>query len=197
MTFNKKAIDIFWINCGGMSLREYGDRNVGDTFFNVLTFSYTEMEPSESVTKSLRRVDIDIYEGVGRIFDISKDNGPTLLFDCGIYAYSSDATLPEGIESGSYVKMRFYLVFDEDYFGQLRMNGEFLYKVIPEMQYDWRVKDILIMIEEEIGKKNFAKLPVAYTSSKGEIYKRIRETNAYEDCGEDFNTSYILICQML
>ncbi|MBF0569135.1 MAG: hypothetical protein HQK95_09775 [Nitrospirae bacterium] len=89
------------------------------------------------------------------------------------------------------MKMRFYLVFDEDYFGNLRMNGEFLYKVIPEMQYDWRVKDILIMIEEEIGKKNFAKLPVAYTSSKGEIYKRIRETNAYEDCGEDFNTSYI------
>ncbi|KWT90983.1 hypothetical protein [Candidatus Magnetominusculus xianensis] len=197
MIFNKKAMDIFWIIKDGMSLREYGDIDVGETFFSALTFIDIEIAPSESTTKSLKKVDIDIYEGIGRIFDIAKDNGPTLLFDCGIYAVCHDAALPDGIISGSFVKIRFYLLFDEGYADNLRINGELLFKVIPEMQYDWRVKDILIMIEEDIGKKNFAKLPVAYTSSKGEIYKRITGTNAYEDCGENFNTSYILICEML
>ncbi|MBF0555881.1 MAG: hypothetical protein HQK96_15255, partial [Nitrospirae bacterium] len=173
-------------------------RDVGDTFFSALTFIDIEIAPSESATKSLKKVDIDIYEGIGRIFAIDNYGSyPTLVFDCGIYAFSIHSRLPEGIESGSYVKMRFYLVFDEDRHWQLRMNGERISKVIPWMVYDWKVKDILVMIEEEIGKKNFAKLPVAYTSSKGEIYKRISGTNAYEDCGEDFNTSYILICEML
>ncbi|WP_420266414.1 hypothetical protein [Candidatus Magnetominusculus dajiuhuensis] len=198
MIFNKKAIEIFGINCGGMSLREYGDRDVGDTFFSALTFIDIEMEPSESATKSLKKVEINLYEGVGRIFAIDKYDGyPVLIFDCGIYAFSLYRVLPKGIESGSYVKIRFYLVFDEDRHSQLSINGEPLWKVIPGMVYDWRVKDILIMIEEEIGRKNFAKMPVAYTSSKGEIYKRISGTNAYEDCGEDFNTSYILVCEML
>ncbi|MBF0488649.1 MAG: hypothetical protein HQK98_10860 [Nitrospirae bacterium] len=62
MIFNKKAIDILWINCGGMSLREYGDRDVGDTFFSALTFIDIEIAPSESATKSLKKVDINIYE---------------------------------------------------------------------------------------------------------------------------------------
>ncbi|MEO5361597.1 MAG: hypothetical protein H7843_14325 [Nitrospirota bacterium] len=198
MIFNNKAIDIFWVNCGGMSLREYGDHDVGDTFFSALTFIDIQMEPSQSATKSLKKVDINIYEGLGRIFAIDNYGGyPTLLFDGGIYAFSLHSRLPEGIESGSFVKMRFYIVFDEDRHSQLSINGEPLWKVIPGMVYDWKVKDILIKIEEEIGQKNFAKLPVAYTSSKGEIYKRITGTNAYEDCGEDFNTSYILVCEML
>ncbi|KWT76844.1 hypothetical protein [Candidatus Magnetominusculus xianensis] len=198
MIFNKKAIDIFWVNCGGMILREYRDYEVGDTFSSALTFSDIQMEPSKSVTKSLKRVDIGLYEGVGRIFALdSWGDYPKLGFDCGIYAFSSHSKLPEGIESGSYVKMQFYPVFDEERHSQLSINGEPIWKVIPGMIYDWKVKDILIEIEEEIGKKNFAKLPVAYTSSKGEIYKRISGTNAYEDCGENFNTSYILICEML
>ncbi|MBF0405658.1 MAG: hypothetical protein HQL00_17070 [Nitrospirae bacterium] len=198
MIFNKKAMDIFWISNDGISMREYGDYDVGDTFFSALTFSYTEIEPSESATKSLKKVDINIYEGIGRIFSIDNYGGyPTWVFDCGIYAFSFHSRIPEEIKSGSYVKMQFYLVFDEDYHSQLSINGEQLWKVMPEMVYDWKVKDILIMIEEEIGQKNFAKLPVAYTSSKGEIYKRISGTNAYEDCGENFNTSYILVCEML
>ncbi|MCG6552858.1 MAG: hypothetical protein L7F77_11055, partial [Candidatus Magnetominusculus sp. LBB02] len=173
MIFNKKATNVFWISCSGMSLREYGDYNVGDTFPSALTFIDIAIEPSESATKSFKKVDIDTYEGVGRIFDIdSFGHYPALLFDCGIYAFSLHCRLPEGIESGSYVKMRFYLVFDENYFGMITMNGEFLHKLIPEMQYDWRIKDILVLIDDDAGKKKFAHLPVAYTSSKGEIYKR-------------------------
>ncbi|MBF0516667.1 MAG: hypothetical protein HQK97_06035 [Nitrospirae bacterium] len=197
MTFNKKAIDTFWISEMGMTLREYGDRDVGETFSNALTFVDKGMVPSEIMTKSVKRVDIDLYEGVGIIRDISKGNGPTLLFDCGIYAVCHDATLPVGIESGSFVMMRFYLLFDVGYFGSLRMNGKRLSDVIPEMWYDWKIKDILIEIEDEIGRKNFENLPVAYTSSKGAIYKRITGTNVDEDCGEDFNTSYVLVCEML
>ncbi|MCG6553500.1 MAG: hypothetical protein L7F77_14350 [Candidatus Magnetominusculus sp. LBB02] len=195
MTFDKKAINIFGINCGGMSLMEYGDYNVGDTFSSALTFIDIEIEASESATKLFKKVNINTYEGVGRISIIENfGDYPTLLFDCGIYAFSLHSRLPKGIESGSYVKMRFYLVFDERYFGTLTMNGEFLHKLIPEMLYDWRVKDLLI--KEEAGKKTYANLPVAYTSSKGEIYKRIRETDAGEE-GDGENASYILICEMI
>ncbi|MCG6552857.1 MAG: hypothetical protein L7F77_11050 [Candidatus Magnetominusculus sp. LBB02] len=197
MRFNKKAINVFWVVNHGISMREYGDYNVGDTFSSALSFTHPIMEPSESATKSLKKVDIDTYEGVGRIFVIENfGDYPTLLFDCGIYAFSLHNRLPAGIESGSYVKMRFYLAFDERHFGTLITNGEFLHKLIPEMDYDWRVKDILILIDDDAGKKNFAHLPVAYTSSKGEIYKRIRETNAYEDC-DGYDASYILICEMI
>ncbi|MBF0516671.1 MAG: hypothetical protein HQK97_06055 [Nitrospirae bacterium] len=198
MIFNKKAIDIFWISNDAISMREYGDYDVGDTFFSALTFSYNEVKPSDTATKSLKKIDINIYEGIGMIFSIDNYAGdPTWVFDCGIYAFSIDQPPPEGIKSGSYVKMQFYLVFDENYHSQLRINGQRLSKAIPGMVYSWRVKDILIMIEEEIGRKNFANLPIAYTSSKGEIYKRITGTNVDEDCGEDFNTSYILVCEML
>ncbi|MEO5361598.1 MAG: hypothetical protein H7843_14330 [Nitrospirota bacterium] len=197
MIFNKKATDIFWITSGGMSRREYGDIDIGDRFFSALTFVHPEIELSQSTTKSLKKVDINVYEGVGRIFAIDKyDDYPALIFDCGIYIFSIHHRLPDGIESGSFVKMRFHLVFDENYHSQLTINGEPLWKVMPEMVYDWRVKDILIMIEEENGKKNFANLPVAYTSSKGEIYKRISGTNAYEDC-DGYDAEYVLICEML
>ncbi|MBF0457605.1 MAG: hypothetical protein HQK99_06900 [Nitrospirae bacterium] len=197
MIFNKKAIDIFWISNDGISLREYGDIDIGDTFFSALTFTDTEIEPSDSATKSFKRVDLNIYEGVGRIFAIDTyEDYPTLVFDCGIYAFSIYSKLPQGIESGSYVKMRFYLVFDEGRHSQLSMNGESLNKVIPGMVYDWRVKDVLILIEEENGKKNFAHLPVAYTSSTGKIYRRISGTNYEEDC-DGYDAEYILICEML
>ncbi|MCG6553501.1 MAG: hypothetical protein L7F77_14355 [Candidatus Magnetominusculus sp. LBB02] len=129
MTFNKKAKDIFWITETAYTLDEHGDYDVGETFAAVLTLFHTEIEPSESAVKSLNRIDVNLYEGVGRVFDISKDNGPALLFDCGLYAYESEDTrqyftFPEGIESGSYVKMRFTLKFVEGYDGGLRMNGE-------------------------------------------------------------------------
>ncbi|WP_420265077.1 hypothetical protein [Candidatus Magnetominusculus dajiuhuensis] len=192
MTFHKKAIDIFWITCYARSLEELGDITVGNMFFNVLTFAYTEMETSQSAIKSLKRIDINLYEGVGRIFDISKDNGPTLLFDCGIYAYRQDASLPEGIESGSFVKMRFYMRFDEGYYHHYAMNGESLIKVIPEMLYNWRVKNILVLVKDD---KYFKNQPVAYESNKGDIYKSIKKTSAYKDCGGD--ADYILICEML
>ncbi|MBF0486959.1 MAG: hypothetical protein HQK98_02255 [Nitrospirae bacterium] len=197
MTFNKRAIEIFGVNCGMWSLREYEDYYVGDTFGSALTFISIQMEPSQSATRSLKKLDINYYEGIGKILTIDKYGGDsTLVFDCGIYAFSFD-TLPKGIESGSYVKMRFYLVFDEDRHWQLRVNGERISKVIPGMVYDWRLKDILIWAREgEKGEKYFENLPVAYVSPKGEIYKRIRGTNARYDTG-GYDTNYILICEML
>ncbi|MBF0456785.1 MAG: hypothetical protein HQK99_02700 [Nitrospirae bacterium] len=192
MSINKKAADILWITCDAWPLQEWGDYTVGDTFFEVLVFSHIAMESSQSTTMSLKRVDINLYEGVGRIFDISTDNSPTLLFDCGIYAYRREATLPTGIESGSFVKMRFYLLFDEDYIHSYFINGEPILKVIPEMQYDWKIKDILVLADYD---KDFENLPVAYESNTGDIYKRIKETNAYKDCGG--RAEYILICEML
>jgi hypothetical protein len=93
--------------------------------------------------------------------------------------------------------MRFYLTFDESYLCQLSMNGEYLSKVIPDMDYDWKLKDILIWARDgEKGEKYFEDLPVAYVSPKGKIYKRIRATNAHYDCG-DYTTTYILICEKL
>ncbi|MBF0488646.1 MAG: hypothetical protein HQK98_10845 [Nitrospirae bacterium] len=198
MTFNKKAIDIFGVNCGTWSLMEYEDYDVGDMFSSALTFIDIQMEPSQSESKSLKKLDINLYEGVGKIFTIdSYGDYPTLVFDCGIYAFSIHSRLPEGIESGSYVKMRFYLVFDEGRFDHLTMDSEWLWKIIPEMVYDWKIKDILIWTREgEKGEKYFENLPVAYTSPDGEIYKRIRGTDAYNDTG-GYATNYILICEML
>ncbi|MCG6553499.1 MAG: hypothetical protein L7F77_14345 [Candidatus Magnetominusculus sp. LBB02] len=196
MTFNKKVKDIFWISCNGWSSAEYGDYVVGETFPEELAFFPTEIEPSESTVKSLKRVDINVYEGVGRLFDLTEENGPSMLFDCGIYAYASDDTdqyliFPEGIESGSYVKMRFTLEFDEGFCG-LQMNGEPIHKLIPEIEYDWIIKDILVLVEDD---KYFTDLPVAYTSSTGKIYKRIRHTIGRNDCGG--NAQYVFVCQML
>ncbi|MBF0488648.1 MAG: hypothetical protein HQK98_10855 [Nitrospirae bacterium] len=197
MTFNKKAIEIFGVNCGTWSLMEYEDYDVGDMFSSALTFINIQIEPSQSEIKSLRKLDINIYEGVGRIFAIDDyGNENVWVFDCGIYAFSIDR-LPDGIKSSSFVKMRFYLVFDEDRLWQLSMNGEWLAKAIPGMVYDWKIKDILIWTREgEKGEKYFENLPVAYTSPDGEIYKRIRGTDAYNDTG-GYATNYILICEMI
>ncbi|MEO5358832.1 MAG: hypothetical protein H7843_00125 [Nitrospirota bacterium] len=192
MTFNKKTKDIFWITCDASTLYELGDYYVGDAFNEALTFIHTEMEPSQSATKSLKRVDISLYEGVGRIFDISKGNGPTLLFDCGIYAICHDAVLPEGIESGSFVKVRFYLEFDEGNSSGICINGESIYRAIPEFSPKWRIKDILVLVK---NKKYFKDQPVAYESNTGDIYKSIRQTHAYDDCGGD--AEYVFICEML
>ncbi|KWT90978.1 hypothetical protein [Candidatus Magnetominusculus xianensis] len=198
MTFNKRAIDIFGIMCGTDNLMEYEDYDVGDMFNSALCFVDVQIEPSQSTIKSLKKLNIELYEGVGKIFAIDDyDNYQTLVFDCGIYAFSLHSRLPEGIDSGSYVKMRFYLVFDEDYHSQLSINGEPLWKVIPGMVYDWKIKDILIWAREgKKGEKYFENLPVAYTSPDGERYKRIRGTDAYNDTG-GYDTNYILICEML
>ncbi|MBF0319821.1 MAG: hypothetical protein HQL01_08475 [Nitrospirae bacterium] len=197
MTNEKKAIDIFGISCDSWTLRENGDYAVGDKFFNALTFQFVEMELSQSMTTSIKKLDIDFYEGVGKILII--DKGPyaqTLLFDCGIYAYSYDI-LPKGIKSGSYVKMRFYLGFDDDdYFIRLTINGKYLCKTNPGMQYDWEIKDILVRaIVGKRGEKYFEDLPVAYVSPKGEIYKRIKKTQARVDCG-GLTNMYILLSEM-
>ncbi|KWT88351.1 hypothetical protein [Candidatus Magnetominusculus xianensis] len=193
MTFNKKVKDIFWITCYASTLYELGDYYVGDMFNEVLILKYTEMKPSQSSTKSLKRVDINLYEGVGKIYDISKDNLPTLLFDCGIYILCrEDATLPEGIESGSFVKIRFYLEFDEGNSDNVRINGESMFKVIPEISPEWRIKDILVLVKD---KKYFKDQPVAYESNSGDIYKSIRQTHAYDDCGG--RAKYVFVCEML
>ncbi len=197
MTNEKKAIDVYGIVCDSWTLRENGDYAVGDKFFNALYFIYVQMEPSQSMTKSIKNLDMYLYEGVGKIITIDKGPySPTLLFDCGIYAYEFKE-LPKGIKSGSYVKMRFYLGFDDDdYFIRLTINGKYLCKTNPGMQYDWEIKDILVRaIVGKRGEKYFEDLPVAYVSPKGEIYKRIKKTQARVDCGGLANT-YILLCEM-
>ncbi|MBF0569134.1 MAG: hypothetical protein HQK95_09770, partial [Nitrospirae bacterium] len=99
MTFNKKAIEIFGITCGTSSLMEYEDYDVGDMFSSALTFTNAEMEPSQGVTKSLKKLNLNLYEGIGKIFTIdSYGDYPTLVFDCVIYAFSLHSRLPEGIE---------------------------------------------------------------------------------------------------
>ncbi|MEO5361141.1 MAG: hypothetical protein H7843_11955 [Nitrospirota bacterium] len=198
MKLDKKAINIFGVICDTWSLMEYEDYDVGDMFSSALTFTNPVMELSQSTTKSLKKLSIEHYEGIGQIFIIDDyGNEPTLLFDCGIYAFSIGIRLPEGIESGSFVKMRFYLVFDEDRLWQLSMNGKWLAKAIPDMTYDWKIKDILICpVKGKNGEKYFENLPVAYTSPDGEIFKRIRGTDAYNDTGGE-DTNYILICEML
>ncbi|MCG6553498.1 MAG: hypothetical protein L7F77_14340 [Candidatus Magnetominusculus sp. LBB02] len=190
--WNKKGMDTFWIHSDTWSLQPIGNFAIGETFFSVLNFRNTEIESVKSTTKSLKRVDIDLYEGVGRIFDISKGDYPALLFDCGIYAYRRDASLLKGIESGSFVKMRFYMELDDDYHRGYTINGEPLVKAIPEMLYDWQVKEILVLDEYD---EYFTDLPVAYQSNGGKEYKSIRQTCASKDCGGD--TEYVLVCQML
>ncbi|MBF0459155.1 MAG: hypothetical protein HQK99_14790 [Nitrospirae bacterium] len=198
MIFDKHAIKIFGIICRTDTLREYGDQDVGNMFSSALTFAWTEIEPSQSMTKSLKKLNTELYEGVGQILLINNyGDNPTLLFDCGIYSFSLNRRLPEGIEIGSYVKMRFYLLFDEDYIGMITMNSEPLSKAIPGMIYDWKIKDILIWAREgKNGEKYFENLSVAYTSPEGDIYKRIRGTDTHNDCG-GYDTRYILICEML
>ncbi|WP_420265080.1 hypothetical protein [Candidatus Magnetominusculus dajiuhuensis] len=197
MAAESKALDIFGIVSDTWSLREYDDYYVGDKIGSALTFSIVGIELSESTTRSLHKINIELYIGVGKIIYIDDyDDKKVLVFDCGIYAFSFDS-LPEGIESGSYVRMIFYLLFDEDYHGQLTINNEPLFTVIPGMVYDWRLKDILIWAREgEKGEIYFEDLPVEYVSPYGEVYKRIRETNTHHDCG-GYTTSYILVCEML
>ncbi|KWT88352.1 hypothetical protein [Candidatus Magnetominusculus xianensis] len=192
MTFSKKVKDIFWITCYASTLEELGDYYVGDPFHDVLTLEIFEIVQSQNSTNSLKRVDINLYEGVGKIYDISKDNGPTLFFDCGIYAICKDATLPKGIESGSFVKIRFHMEFSEGTLYNLRINGEPIFMVMPEIQYEWRIKDILVLVKD---KKYFKDQPVAYESNTGDIYKSIRQTHAYDDCGGD--AIYVFVCEML
>lgn len=118
------------------------------------------------------------------------------LFDCGIYAYSFGA-VPKGIKSGSYVKMWFYLAFDDGFLWQLSVNGKQLTSVFPGMEYDWEIKDIFICSGKgEKGKKRLADLPIAWVSPENEIYRRIQKTNSRVYFGGDTHY-YILLCEMM
>ncbi|MBF0457906.1 MAG: hypothetical protein HQK99_08435, partial [Nitrospirae bacterium] len=88
MIFDKNAIKIFGISCLTDTLREYDNYDVGDMLGNTaLTFVWTDIEPTQSMTKSLKKLNIELYEGVGQILVVNNyGNYPTLLFDCGIYA---------------------------------------------------------------------------------------------------------------
>ncbi|MEO5360777.1 MAG: hypothetical protein H7843_10090 [Nitrospirota bacterium] len=191
------AVDIFGISCHTWTVREYGDYCLGDNIGSALTFSVVGIMPSESETKSLHKMNHELYHAQGRIIRIDDyEDKQVLVFDCGIYAFSFDS-LPEGIESGSNVTMIFYLLFDEDYHCELTVNNEPLFSVVPGMVYDWRLKDILIWARDsDNGEKYFEDLPVEYVSPYGEIYKSIRQTNTHHDCG-GYTTEYILMCEML
>ncbi|MBF0457488.1 MAG: hypothetical protein HQK99_06295 [Nitrospirae bacterium] len=193
----KKDIGIFGINCDSMSLHEFGEYEVGDNLRSALSFVDTQMELSQSTTKYIKKLDLNLYEGVGKIINIDDyNNGQMSLFDCGIYAYSFGA-VPKRIKSGSYVKMRFYLIFDDGFLWQLTVNGKRLTTVIPDMEHVWEIKDIFVRTGiVERGKQYYEDLPVAWVSPKREIYKRIRKTNARVECGGGHTNNYILFCEM-